>query len=162
MIPVPADVCPCATGGVQCSMCSVYCLCVHVMELLPPHVPHLWLLDECLCATPGLLRGQAESCSSSITRGCNESNVNSAFPEGGGGGRVMGFERNICFLSLRRLRRTTRAKRGSSPRKLASTSSTAWMTWRRYAGPVALRTTLHFTRRMFYLLLLFLRPYPPV
>lgn len=45
-----------------------------------PHRP--WLLDECLCATPGLLWGQAESCCTSTTRGYNEPNVNSAFPEG--------------------------------------------------------------------------------
>lgn len=91
------------------------------------HLP--WLLDERLCATPGLLRGQAESCCTSTTRGCNEPNVNSVFPQG----KCDGIWEEHLLLVSHRLQRTTRAKRGSSPRRPASTSSTAWMIWRRYA-----------------------------
>lgn len=40
------------------------------------------LLAGHLCVTPGLLRGQDEVCCTSTTRGYNEPNVNSIFPEG--------------------------------------------------------------------------------
>lgn len=70
------------------------------------------------------------------TRGYNEPNVNSAFPEG----KCDGIWEEHLLLVSRRLKRTTRVKQGSSPRRLASTSSTAWMIWRRYAVPGAQST----------------------
>lgn len=103
-------------------------MCTCSLPPPPPHLPRL--LDECLCATPGLLRGQAGSCCTSTTRGCNEPNVNSAFPEG----KCDEISEKHLLLVSRRLQRTTRVKRGSSPRRLASTSSTAWTIWRRYAS----------------------------
>lgn len=110
----------CSVRSVQrlpcpCDMESVSCLS--------------WLFDEYLCATPGLLRGQAEPCCTSTTRGCNEPKVNSVFPER----KCDGIWEEHLLLVSRRLQRTTRVRQGSSPRRLASTSSTAWMTWRRYA-----------------------------
>lgn len=159
-----ASMCTCAKRVcVRCGLHSVCCLtdmvCASTCSL--PHLP--WLLDECLCATPGLLRGQAESCCTSTTRGCNEPNVNSAFPEGKCDGN---WEEHLLFVS-RRLQRTTRVKRGSSPRRLASTSSTAWMIWRRYAVSVWQSVTVSFPRirqKIYYLLLLFLLlpSHPPV
>lgn len=124
------NMCPCALVSSVRALCSgdsAYCLSDIVCTCSLPHLP--WLLDECLCATPGLLRGQAESCCTSTTRGCNEPNVNSAFKEG----KCDGIWEEHLLLVSRRLQRITRVKRGSSPRRLASTSSTAWMIWRRYA-----------------------------
>lgn len=127
-----------------------YSVCLHMQS---PHLP--WLLDECLCATPGLLRGQAESCCTSTTRGCNEPNVNSEFPEG----KCDGIWEEHLLLVSRRLQRTMRVKRGSSPKRLASTSSTAWMIWRRYAvfSITKHNSSFHTTGQLInYFLLLFL------
>lgn len=114
-----------AVQFIFCALSQWYSVCASTCRL--PRLP--WLLDERLCATPGLLGGQAESCCTSTTRGCNEPNVNSAFPEG----KCDGIWEEHLLLVSRRLQRTTRVKQGSSPRRLASTSSTAWMIWRRYA-----------------------------
>lgn len=78
--------------------------------------------------SPGLFRGHSVSCCTSTTRGCNEPSVNSSFPEGKCDGI---WEEHLLFVS-QRPQRTTRVRQGSSLRRRASTSSTAWMTWHRY------------------------------
>lgn len=69
-------------------------------------------------------------------------NVNSAFPEG----KCDGIWEEHLLLVSHRLQRTTRVKQGSSPRRLANTSSTAWMIWRRYAVSVSQWKTVPFPR----------------